>query len=245
MCNITKCCTEVCPEHIKITDNAIIPMKERVVDTMYDPLVWLGNKIPRRSTVAANRALYSGDTVKAEAQARDRLRTKPSDRPALTTLQRSLHAQGRFAEAAEATRTKVEHAGRGGTARLDALGGHAWELLCAVEAGQLELDAVEDEISASIVACAAACEHRHRLSPAPTRCTSSCTAGWPRRSSTPARRSRWDQDRAARADDLITLSEALAALGESDEATRRDAPRPVRCGRTTRAWRGRARTWRT
>ena len=30
-CNITKCCTEVCPEHIKITDNALIPMKERVV----------------------------------------------------------------------------------------------------------------------------------------------------------------------------------------------------------------------
>ena len=24
-CNITKCCTEVCPEHITITDNAIIP----------------------------------------------------------------------------------------------------------------------------------------------------------------------------------------------------------------------------
>ena len=39
MCNITKCCTEVCPEHIKITDNAIIPMKERVVDRNYDPLV--------------------------------------------------------------------------------------------------------------------------------------------------------------------------------------------------------------
>jgi succinate dehydrogenase / fumarate reductase iron-sulfur subunit len=37
MCNITKCCTEVCPEHIKITDNAIIPMKERVVDIKYDP----------------------------------------------------------------------------------------------------------------------------------------------------------------------------------------------------------------
>ena len=48
-CNITKCCTEVCPEHIKITDNAIIPMKERVVDTRYDPLVWLGSKIFRRS----------------------------------------------------------------------------------------------------------------------------------------------------------------------------------------------------
>ena len=47
-CNITKCCTEVCPEHIKITDNAIIPMKERVVDRKFDPLVWLGNKIRRR-----------------------------------------------------------------------------------------------------------------------------------------------------------------------------------------------------
>jgi succinate dehydrogenase / fumarate reductase iron-sulfur subunit len=47
-CNITKCCTEVCPEHIKITDNALIPMKERVVDRKYDPIVWLGNKIRRR-----------------------------------------------------------------------------------------------------------------------------------------------------------------------------------------------------
>jgi succinate dehydrogenase iron-sulfur subunit len=41
-CNITKCCTEVCPEHIKITDNAIIPLKERVADKYYDPIrmVW-------------------------------------------------------------------------------------------------------------------------------------------------------------------------------------------------------------
>ncbi|MDH3270131.1 MAG: succinate dehydrogenase/fumarate reductase iron-sulfur subunit [Gemmatimonadota bacterium] len=37
-CNITKCCTNVCPEHITITDNAIIPLKERVVDQAYDPL---------------------------------------------------------------------------------------------------------------------------------------------------------------------------------------------------------------
>ncbi len=37
MCNITKCCTEVCPEHIKITDNAIIPMKERVVERALRP----------------------------------------------------------------------------------------------------------------------------------------------------------------------------------------------------------------
>jgi succinate dehydrogenase / fumarate reductase iron-sulfur subunit len=47
-CNITKCCTEVCPEHIKITDNAIIPMKERVAGRRFDPLVWLGSKISRR-----------------------------------------------------------------------------------------------------------------------------------------------------------------------------------------------------
>jgi succinate dehydrogenase / fumarate reductase iron-sulfur subunit len=37
-CNITKCCTTVCPEQITITDNAIIPLKERVVDRAYDPL---------------------------------------------------------------------------------------------------------------------------------------------------------------------------------------------------------------
>ncbi|HWX24974.1 MAG TPA: succinate dehydrogenase/fumarate reductase iron-sulfur subunit [Vicinamibacteria bacterium] len=37
-CNITKCCTRVCPEGITITDNAIIPLKERVVDEMYDPV---------------------------------------------------------------------------------------------------------------------------------------------------------------------------------------------------------------
>jgi succinate dehydrogenase iron-sulfur subunit len=50
-CNITKCCTDVCPEHIKITDNALIPLKERVVGRRYDPLVWLGSKITRRQTV--------------------------------------------------------------------------------------------------------------------------------------------------------------------------------------------------
>jgi succinate dehydrogenase / fumarate reductase iron-sulfur subunit len=48
MCNITKCCTEVCPERIRITDNAIIPLKERVADVRYDPIFWLGRKIRRR-----------------------------------------------------------------------------------------------------------------------------------------------------------------------------------------------------
>lgn len=46
-CNITKCCTVVCPAEIKITDNAIIPLKERVVDEFYDPLVRLLRRIGR------------------------------------------------------------------------------------------------------------------------------------------------------------------------------------------------------
>jgi len=45
MCNITRCCTDVCPEHIQITDNGIIPLKERVVDRFYDPIMWLYHKI--------------------------------------------------------------------------------------------------------------------------------------------------------------------------------------------------------
>jgi succinate dehydrogenase / fumarate reductase iron-sulfur subunit len=44
-CNITKCCTEVCPEHIQITDNAIIPLKERVVAEFYDPVKWLWRRL--------------------------------------------------------------------------------------------------------------------------------------------------------------------------------------------------------
>ncbi|QGK69018.1 succinate dehydrogenase/fumarate reductase iron-sulfur subunit [Allosaccharopolyspora coralli] len=43
-CNITRCCTDVCPEHIQITDNALIPLKERVADRSYDPLRWLFRK---------------------------------------------------------------------------------------------------------------------------------------------------------------------------------------------------------
>ncbi|HVA42066.1 MAG TPA: succinate dehydrogenase/fumarate reductase iron-sulfur subunit [Acidimicrobiales bacterium] len=47
-CNITKCCTEVCPEHIHITDNALIPLKERVVDRYFDPVTRLGRAIRRK-----------------------------------------------------------------------------------------------------------------------------------------------------------------------------------------------------
>jgi succinate dehydrogenase / fumarate reductase iron-sulfur subunit len=45
LCNITKCCQEVCPEHIKITDNSIIPLKERVADVYFDPVRWAARKL--------------------------------------------------------------------------------------------------------------------------------------------------------------------------------------------------------
>ena len=45
MCNITRCCTEVCPEDIQITDDGIIPLKERVVDRYFDPIMILFRKI--------------------------------------------------------------------------------------------------------------------------------------------------------------------------------------------------------
>ncbi len=44
-CNITKCCTKVCPENIAITDNAIIPLKERVVDRYFDPIKIILHKL--------------------------------------------------------------------------------------------------------------------------------------------------------------------------------------------------------
>ena len=49
-CNITKCCTDVCPAGIKITDNAIIPLKERLVDDKFDPVRWLGRKIKQANS---------------------------------------------------------------------------------------------------------------------------------------------------------------------------------------------------
>lgn len=47
-CNITRCCTEVCPAGINITDNAIIPLKERLVTEYYDPITILGKKLGLR-----------------------------------------------------------------------------------------------------------------------------------------------------------------------------------------------------
>jgi succinate dehydrogenase / fumarate reductase, iron-sulfur subunit len=55
-CNITKCCTKVCPESITITDNGIIPLKERVVDKFYDPLTMLWRRLRGNSTSKAARS---------------------------------------------------------------------------------------------------------------------------------------------------------------------------------------------
>ncbi len=62
MCNITKCCQEVCPEHIKITDNAIIPLKERVASEYYDPVAKLIRRVrPRREPEGTDDIGPSGD----------------------------------------------------------------------------------------------------------------------------------------------------------------------------------------
>ncbi len=47
MCDVTRCCVEVCPENIVITDNAIIPLKERVADIYWDPIQALFRKFRR------------------------------------------------------------------------------------------------------------------------------------------------------------------------------------------------------
>ena len=61
-CNITKCCTKVCPEHITITDNAIIPLKERVVDEFYDPVMKLIQLVfrPRKKEELSRRSKPMG-----------------------------------------------------------------------------------------------------------------------------------------------------------------------------------------
>src|SRR5439155_24279351 len=62
LCNITKCCTQVCPEGIRITDNAIIPLKERMADG-FDPIVWLLRKFRSRKERPAGPA-WAGTRVR-------------------------------------------------------------------------------------------------------------------------------------------------------------------------------------
>ena len=58
-CNITRCCTEVCPAGINITDNAIIPLKERVVTEYYDPITMIAKKLGLESNLVPYTVLYA------------------------------------------------------------------------------------------------------------------------------------------------------------------------------------------
>ena len=82
-CNITKCCTEVCPEHIKITDNAIIPLKERVADEYYDPIQMVWRKLRatgEKGTTGSERPSPAARARPRAAAARD----DPGGQPGLS-----------------------------------------------------------------------------------------------------------------------------------------------------------------
>jgi len=216
MCNITKCCTEVCPENIKITDNGIIPMKERAVDAKYDPLVWLGSKIGRRQD-AEPVATQPGDWGRQEQSAKARLERKPKDREALESLEQALVQQERFAEAADATRRSLDVAGRSRSARTRALGNHAWTLLCAVEAGQLSLESVRSEVASALGQAQELVGTGTTL--AGTQALFQLVSGHVADAEREARDAlSWERSTQERSDDRLTLARALDALGRSDEA---------------------------
>ena len=212
-------------------------MKERVVDTQYDPLVWLGNKIPRRSAVAANRALSNGDLTAGRAA-----RARPAAREAHRPRRRCSHSATPCARRAasprppRSTRTLVENAGRARSARLDALSAHVFVLLCAVEAGQLDLRARRGRDLLDDAAGAAAGQHRHhpgrRARPAPP-------------GARPARRGGGARPRGDRVgprppDPCRRPRHARPRRWPRSARARRPRPRcvrPSRCGRTTRACR--------
>jgi succinate dehydrogenase iron-sulfur subunit len=217
MCNITKCCTEVCPEHIKITDNGIIPLKERVVDTMYDP-VFAGVDLFRRAPRPAVQALDRGDPVAAEQAARVRLVDRPGDLATLGVLEASLVLQGRFADASEVTRETLGYVRRRrGRARLEALDNHAWALLCAVESGQLPLEAYDEEIEAALT-------EAQRLASTGSNVVGSRALHLTLRGEADAGAAlasealSWRQSDDDRANNLLTLAVALADAGHPDEA---------------------------
>ncbi len=214
MCNITKCCSEVCPEGIKITDNGIIPLKERVVDSRYDPFFSIASL--RRRTGARGRNVSSGAST-AEQRARQQLQSRPGDRGAMSDLADALLAQGRFAEAAEHTRDLLAGAGRSRGARRSAHERHAWALLCAVEAGQRAWSRVRSEVDTSV-------GEARRLADTGTVVDGLCavhavTDGRPDEAQALLRDSHaWHRSDHERADGLLTAARALAALGQSREA---------------------------
>ena len=124
-CNITKCCTEVCPEGIHITDNGIIPMKERVVDAKYDPSFGLFRHLSKRSRSKSSmeshsehawrllRAVEDGhmeyeDVADEIADAMREARSAASTGTVLARLEALDHLEaGRLTDAAEAAQVSL------------------------------------------------------------------------------------------------------------------------------------------
>lgn len=152
MCNITKCCTEVCPENIKITDNAIIPVKERVVDVKWDPWMRVVRALPSRHGWAASSALRRGDAAAAEASAKQRLAVAASDSSALAALMTAQLVQGRFMDAARIARRGVKATGERSSAQMRFNADLAWSLLCAAEAAEVPYEQVADEAREALAA---------------------------------------------------------------------------------------------
>jgi succinate dehydrogenase / fumarate reductase, iron-sulfur subunit len=218
LCNITKCCSEVCPEGIKITDNGIIPMKERVVDAKYDPVYSLTSLLPRRDLAAAQQAYESGDFVTAEEGARTTLSRHPRDRSAQALLQGALAGQGRFDEALVVARGGLD--GARPTARGELLNNIAWLQLCAIEAGQVGDGGWADQVDAALRE--AENEDNGRGS-GPyllgTRALFLVLQGDAEGGEELARHAlSWARSPRARAEEWLTLAAALAQQGRRDEA---------------------------
>jgi heterodisulfide reductase subunit C len=218
LCNITKCCTEVCPEGIKITDNGIIPMKERVVDAKYDPVFAFASVLPRRDLTAAQQAYESGDFVTAEEGARATLARHPRDRSAQALLQGALAGQGRFAEALAIARGNLDSVRT--SARGELLNNIAWLELCAVEAGQLGDGGWSDQVDAALREAESQDNGRgsgtYLLG---TRALYHVLQGDAVEAEELARHAlSWARSSRARSEELLTLAEALAQQGRHDEA---------------------------
>ena len=157
-CNITKCCTEVCPEGIHITDNAIIPMKERVVDAKYDPSFGLFRHLRKRSRSKKSmeshsehawrllRAVEDGhieyaDVIDEIAEAMGEARAAASTGTVLARLEALDHLEaGRLADAAEAAQVSLSWH-RGLDEQSD-----AWLTLARVYHAQGRLEAASDAL---------------------------------------------------------------------------------------------------
>ena len=215
-CNITKCCTEVCPEHIKITDNALIPMKERVVDSKYDPVVHLGSTIPTRASRKAAKTV-AADPAGAEAMALQRLHGRPADRTALTALAEARMAQGNESGAVEATRELLAHAPDHGKRRTEAATLHAEALLAAVESGQLALGDAEPELTTTLADAQRHVSSSVTLSGLHAR-HAAVSGNWAEAEKWVSEGAAWQRGGHQQADDLLTMASVRSGQGQSEEA---------------------------